>query len=109
MGNQQIQLPSNDLHNTDLEISEDGGIVTINTACGFHLEFDGNALDSVVTVKVPKSYAGRLDGLCGECDGKQNDLKTDDGADVSNDPVKYSKISESFVVDESSDEGLPSK
>ena len=48
------------------------------------------------------SYTGMI-GLCGDCDGRSNDLRTLDGQDVSGMPNMFGLISQSFTVDESVD------
>ena len=50
-----------------------------------------------------------LYGLCGDCDGTPDDLKTASGEDVSDDPDKNKKISDSYVVDESDDQNFGQK
>jgi len=97
-----IDLPYSD---DNLEISRDGDFVTLTSGCGIEISFNGKGIDSVATVTVPDSFQGKLAGLCGDCDGNLDDHKTKEGMDVSNMDAegKFIQISESFIVDESSD------
>ena len=80
-------------------------IVFDSKECGIVIGFYGNALKSVAIVDIPCKYggSGRLIGLCGDCDGRANDLRTLDGTDVSGRPNMFAEISESYVVDEATD------
>ena len=108
VGGSPITLPSTDLHGNDLNITQDGDFLTIDTECGLKLVFDGKGVESVATVWVPLSFKGNLGGLCGDCDGSLNDMKTADGAKLNklSNEEKFSKMSDSFKVDETADEGL---
>ena len=86
-----------------LSIYKRNNYVIIETGCGVKIGFDGEGLQSVVTVMVPGSYADQMYGLCGDCDGQLDDLKTSQGVDVSDRPNKYQLISDSYVVDDVND------
>ena len=80
-------------------------IVFESKKCGIVIGFYGNNLKSVAIVDVPCKYggSGRLVGLCGDCDGRSNDLRTLDGTDVSGRPNMFAEISSSFIVNEATD------
>ena len=41
-----------------------------------------------------------IEGLCGNCNGFKDDLKTKDGDDVTKDRKKFSKIGMSYLVED---------
>ena len=45
-----------------------------------------------------------MNGICGDCNGKQDDLRTKDGKDVSKDSDRFSKVGKSHRVEDDSDE-----
>ena len=50
------------------------------TASNIILSWDGK---SIVRVSVPKSYAGKMNGICGDCNGnKFDDFKTKAGTNI---------------------------
>jgi von Willebrand factor type D domain len=52
-----------------------------------------------MTVAVPATYNGKLDGVCGNGDGNSdNDLTTADGLDVRNDANAFNLVGDSYVV-----------
>ncbi|KAK3093407.1 hypothetical protein FSP39_015221 [Pinctada imbricata] len=78
-------------------------IVESDIRCGVTLRWNGN---SVAMLTVPQKYSDKLSGLCGNCDGTKNDLRTKEGEDVSKDKAKFSKIGNSYLVkDEDAPEG----
>ena len=48
-----------------------------------------------------KSYGGLLRGICGDCDGVQNDLRLENGTDVRNVTGRDILISQSWIKDNS--------
>ena len=48
-------------------------------------------------------HSNKMTGLCGDCNGLLDDLRTEEGVNVQYEDNKYSLISDSFVVDESED------
>ncbi|GFR93194.1 zonadhesin-like [Elysia marginata] len=89
-----VVLPS-----LDVSISQSGRYVEVLVAdCGLEVAFDGVHR---VVVRVPKaSHAGKLSGICGNCNGKPDDFRTQDGTDVSKEREKYSLIGNSYLVQE---------
>lgn len=72
----------------------------MTTKWGLKAEFDGRHR---VTVKVPGSFANKLTGICGDCNGKKDDYRTKEGRDVSKESNKFSLIGTSYKVDDDSD------
>jgi len=62
--------------------------------------FDGQ---SNTVVNVGGNYAYDLTGICGNCDGIQNDYRTKAGVDVSRDSNKYNLVADSYQVPDDSD------
>ncbi|XP_052064817.1 zonadhesin-like isoform X3 [Mytilus californianus] len=70
-----IELPTL-LVNKSIEITRSGSFITaIHSKCNIRVQFDG---DHMINVKVSKNrFAGKLTGLCGNCNGnKQDDYQT---------------------------------
>ncbi|XP_069114973.1 IgGFc-binding protein-like [Argopecten irradians] len=88
----QKYLPIREM-NGNLTMFISGRYVRLWTACGHRVSWDGR---SVVRVSVSKTYAGSLTGLCGDCDGKQNDFRTKNGQDVSKNRNRYAIIGRSY-------------
>jgi hypothetical protein len=108
VGGKEITLP-NDSLKAGLSITNNGDFIIVDTTptCGVKIGFNGEGLQSVATIIASADYAEQepgLQGLCGECDGTPDDLKTAAGEDMTNDPDKNRKISDSYVVDESDDQ-----
>ncbi|XP_061173301.1 zonadhesin-like [Saccostrea echinata] len=82
-------------NNGDLKIMMSGRFVQLVTKCNVMVNWDGK---SVVQVGVPRSYSKKMEGICGNCDGKKNDYRTQDGADVSWKSNKYVLIGKSYEV-----------
>ena len=59
------------------------------------VNFDGV---HAVSVTVPGKYRGQLTGLCGDCNGKRDDMRTSTGRDVSREKLKYSLIGNSYEL-----------
>jgi hypothetical protein len=67
------------------------------------VNFDGV---HAVSVTVPGTYREKLTGLCGDCNGKRDDMKTSTGRDVSRERLRYSLIGNSYQVkDDTGDVG----
>ena len=77
-----------------------GGWVTLKTKWGLIVRFDGKHR---VIVSVPGSYRNNLTGICGDCNRKKDDFRTKEGIDVSRKRNKYSKIGNSYKVEDDSD------
>ncbi|XP_029633305.1 zonadhesin-like [Octopus sinensis] len=71
------------------------GWITVKTEWGLTVKYDGNQR---VTVSLPISFANKLTGICGDCNGKQDDLRTKAGRDVSSLTDKDSLIANSYQV-----------
>nr|XP_034323367.1 zonadhesin isoform X3 [Crassostrea gigas] len=87
-------LPVNELGGK-LKVFRSGRFVQVATSCGVKVNFDGV---HAVSVTVPGSYRGKLTGLCGDCNGKRDDMRTSTGRDVSREKLKYSLIGNSYEV-----------
>ncbi|RUS89864.1 hypothetical protein EGW08_002394, partial [Elysia chlorotica] len=87
------------LTDLDVSISQSGRYAELLVPdCGLEVAFDGVHR---VVVRVPKeSHAGRLSGICGDCNGKTDDFRTQEGKDVSKEKEKYSLIGNSYLVQE---------
>ena len=57
-------------------------------------------------VMVPPRFGGHMIGLCGDCDGRPDDLKVRGGGSVKHLKNKYKLLSDSFAVDETDDNML---
>ena len=77
-----------------------GGWITVSTKWGLQVQFDGRHR---VNVKVPGTFANKLTGICGDCNGKKDDLRTKDGKDVSKDQNRFSKVGKSHQVKDDSE------
>lgn len=87
-------MPVNELGGK-LKVFRSGRFVQVATSCGVKVNFDGV---HAVSVTVPGSYRGKLTGLCGDCNGKRDDMRTRTGRDVSREKLKYSLIGNSYEV-----------
>lgn len=85
---------------------EQNFIVLDSPTCGFHVGFEGDGINSVAVIKRPcNPHGGRMTGLCGDCNGVADDLKTcDTGSDVSREADPYTAVAESCRTDDSMDE-----
>ena len=79
-------------------------VVFKSERCGFEFGFYGGGMSSVAVLYIPARYSGCMIGLCGNCDGIPNDLRTRTGTDVSHLANMFQFISESYIVDESTDD-----
>ncbi|XP_067669298.1 mucin-2-like [Haliotis asinina] len=86
--------------NGKLSVTINGQFVQITTMCGIEVAFDGLHL---VKVKVPKRYATSMTGLCGDCNGIEDDFRLSNGTDVSMLDTKFSQIGNSYLVFDNSD------
>jgi len=75
-------------------------VVLRSDKCDITVGFYGAGLKSEAILEVPCSHGGtgRMVGLCGDCDGKSNDLRTRKDEDVAGEKFMYSKISDSYVI-----------
>ncbi|XP_064598027.1 zonadhesin-like [Liolophura sinensis] len=82
-----------------LRVSLVAGKVQVDTECGISLSFDG--VQDVI-VEVPKEYANKMTGICGDCDGEKNDWKTKEGDDLSEYEAneRDTDIGNSYIVEE---------
>lgn len=107
VGGEEVAVPMRNIGGSDLSIFQSGNFIEVESpSCGIKAGFDGKGVESVGTVVVPPRYGDRMIGLCGNCDGELDQLRTKDGSAVQNDPEKFALVSDSFTVDESSDSGL---
>jgi len=85
---------------------EQNFIVLESEKCGFHVGFEGDGINSVGVVKTRcNPHGGRMTGLCGDCNGIADDLRTcDTQQDVSMESDPYTLITESCRKDDSMDE-----
>ena len=49
-------------------------------------------------MSVPKTYSGKVTGLCGDCNGVKDDFKTAAGEDVRLKADKFVLIGKSYIV-----------
>lgn len=77
-----------------------GRFVQVVTKCNIYVNWDGK---SVVHVGVPSSYSKKMEGLCGNCDGRKNDYKTKEGVNVYWKKNKYVLIGKSYEIPDDSD------
>ena len=51
--------------------------------------FEGAGLRSVAAIRVPGRFGEELVGMCGNCDGRMNDMKTRDGTNVDDENDRF--------------------
>lgn len=56
-----------------------GGVYRLVSPCGFKAVWDPESLNSKIKILVPPYMAADLKGLCGNCNGQQDDMKTASG------------------------------
>ena len=76
------------------------GWITVSTSWGLNVQFDGRHR---IKVKVNKRFANKLTGICGDCNGKEDDFRTKQGKNVSRYRNKYYLIGNSYKVNDGSD------
>ncbi|KAK2164273.1 hypothetical protein NP493_1423g01041 [Ridgeia piscesae] len=108
IGGQEITLPANNTFHPGLAIYMSDGYVVINTDCGLRAAFNGKSRETAATLTIPPRYAKNINGMCGDCNSLQDDLRLKNGTDVSTHPDMYTLISNSYSVDESDSQFLPS-
>ena len=69
--------------------------------CGIKVGFYGHSVESVALIEIPGRFSGCPIGLCGDCNGLPDDIKTRDGLNVEGQPDMYETVSNSFAVDNS--------
>ena len=80
------------------EIIMKGRYIRVQTNFGLMVDFDGK---TIVVVCVPEAYQEKVEGICADFDGNlHNDFVTKEGVDVSGDPDKYTKVGNSWQVDD---------
>jgi hypothetical protein len=72
-----------------------GSYLKLKTDCDVMLSWNGK---SVVQVVIPQKYGDAVTGICGNCNGRQDDYRTRKGLDVSNKRNKYSLVGNSYEV-----------
>ena len=77
------------------------GWITVSTSWGLEVRFDGRHRAEVKVLG--KEFSNKLTGICGDCNGRKDDLRTKQGEDVSNKRNKYSLIGSSYQVEDDSD------
>ncbi|CAI9737612.1 Hypothetical predicted protein [Octopus vulgaris] len=78
-----------------LRIFKSSNSMQMTTGCGIQVSFNG---DDLAEVQIPQKYQGRMRGLCGDCNGIKDDLRTKDSLDVSQMKDKFSIIGLSYLV-----------
>lgn len=71
------------------------GWIIVTTKWGLTVKYDG---DHRVIVTLPISFAKKLTGICGDCNGIQDDFRTKSGQIVSSLKDKDSLIANSYQV-----------
>ncbi|CAI9736034.1 Hypothetical predicted protein [Octopus vulgaris] len=75
--------------------------IHVETSFNLRVSFDGKHR---VRVSIPrKTFGGRMTGLCGDCNGHRDDLRTSNGTVVVHKKNKFSLIGESYRVTDDSD------
>jgi len=85
---------------------EEGFVVLSSPTCGIKVGFRAAGLRSVATIELPGKFGRELTGLCGNCDGVPNDMKTRGEVDVSRRPDRCQRIADSFMVDDTYQKGF---
>jgi len=85
---------------------EQSFIILESETCGFHVGFEGDGTNSVAVIKRRcNPHGGRMIGLCGDCNGLADDLRTcDTGTDVAEEADPFQIVSESCRIDDTFDE-----
>ncbi|KAK3598636.1 hypothetical protein CHS0354_024357 [Potamilus streckersoni] len=81
------------------------GSMVVETYCGVVVMFDGV---NTARVLVPSQYGNNVMGICGNCDGIQNDFRTKTGRSVSGEANKYNLIGDSYAVPDDTEQGSKS-
>lgn len=81
-----------------------GQRLRLETSCGVVVEYDGIHIMEVI---IPRKFGQQVNGICGNCNDKRDDLRTKDGTDVSTNKNKYSLIGNSYEVMDDSDLIIP--
>lgn len=76
-------------------ITQVGDFIVVTTECGLTAMYDGEKTAKVI---INEEDGDIMTGMCGNCNGLQDDLKTEDGTDVSNDPDRFKKIGNSYAI-----------
>ncbi|XP_036356795.1 zonadhesin-like [Octopus sinensis] len=84
----------------DFSVNFAVGWVTVTTRWGLTVRFDGKHR---ISVSLPLSFANKLTGICGNCNGIKDDLRTKSGQDVSSHPNKFTLIGDSYQIADDSD------
>ena len=74
--------------------------ITVTTNWGLVVRFDGRHR---VTICVPKRFKNKMIGICGDCNGIKDDLRTKDGQNVTGKPNAYTLVGNSYLVPNDSD------
>ncbi|KAK3099984.1 hypothetical protein FSP39_012964 [Pinctada imbricata] len=82
-------------HNKQIHIFKSGRFVRMRTESGLLVSWDG---ESEVTVQIPRTLGSKMRGICGNCDGKQNDCRTRDGKSLPTSAEGFKQMGQSFVV-----------
>ncbi|CAC5390658.1 unnamed protein product [Mytilus coruscus] len=90
-------------NNNKLRVFRSGRFVQVWTDCGIKVNFDG--LHAVYVVTPPK-FKGKLEGICGDCNGRKDDFKTREGKDVSKEKTKFALIGDSYSMSDDSEDPL---
>ncbi|VDI74139.1 Hypothetical predicted protein, partial [Mytilus galloprovincialis] len=90
-------------NNNKLKVFRSGRFVQVWTECGIKVNFDGRHAVYVVT---PPKFKGKLEGICGDCNGRKDDFKTREGKDVSKEKTKFALIGDSYSMSDDSEDPL---
>jgi len=99
-------LPYTGPGNRFVVFREEGFAVLSAPLCGIKVGFRAAGLRSVATVELPGKFGRELSGLCGNCDGVPNDMRTRSGVDVSHKPSRCTDIANSYMVDDTYTKGF---
>uniref|UniRef100_A0A1I8GE37 ShKT domain-containing protein n=1 Tax=Macrostomum lignano TaxID=282301 RepID=A0A1I8GE37_9PLAT len=84
------------IHKPDVMVQYMGNKIVLHSRqCGIRVSFDG---DAEAIIKVQARYRNKLSGICGNCDGKRNDLRTASGRNVSGMKNKFTLIGNSYLA-----------
>ena len=79
----------------NFEVLQKGDNIIVENNCDMIVQFNG---ETSAKVLIPKHHAEVASGICGKCNGLQDDYKKKDGTDVSGEANKYSLIGHSYWV-----------
>ncbi|GAB1605714.1 zonadhesin-like [Argonauta hians] len=100
INNLDVEAPVISTH-LGFSVKISNGWVHVESTFGLRVSFDGR--HRVVVVVPRETFGGQMTGICGDCNGKRDDMRTRNGTMVDHEKKKFSLIGESYRVKDDSD------